>query len=141
LAQANGTLLRSFVQRCGVYLALAALTLQFALSFGHIHAHDIAPPQTIYSQTVYSKAYAVSGWHDPAKLEASTQLPSNLADDDDHCPICFSSFLLSTSFVPDPPSPPLSFGFRDIDRFFELAVDIVLESPRAPFQSRAPPLG
>jgi hypothetical protein len=136
LAQANGTLLRSFVQRCGVYLALAALTLQFALSFGHIHAHDIAPPQT-----VYSKSYAVSGWHGPAKLEASTQLPSKLADDDDHCAICFSSFLLSTSFVPNPSSLPLSFGFRDIDRFFELAVDIVLESPRAPFQSRAPPLG
>jgi hypothetical protein len=135
LVQANGTLLRTFVRRCGVYLALAGLTLQLALSFGHVHAHDIAPPQI-----TYSKAGAVSGWHGPAKLEASTRLPSKLGGDDDHCPICFSSFLLSTSFVPDPPSPPLSFGFRDIDRFFELAVDIVLEPHRAPVQSRAPPL-
>ncbi|SDT14006.1 hypothetical protein SAMN05444158_4538 [Bradyrhizobium canariense] len=129
-------LLRTFVRRCGVYLALAALTLQLALSFGHIHAHDIA-----YPQITYSKTDAVSNWRGPAKLEASTQLPSKLADDDEHCPICFSSFLLSTSFVPDPPRPPLSFGFRAIDRVFELAVDIVVGSYRAPFQSRAPPLG
>jgi hypothetical protein len=128
-------LFRTLVRRCGVYLALAALTLQLALSFGHIHAHDIATPQI-----THSKAGAVSSWHGPAKLEASTQLPSKLADDDEHCPICFSSFLLSTSFVPDPPRPPQSFGFRHIDRFFEFAIDIVLESHRAPFLSRAPPL-
>lgn len=133
--RANGTLLRAFVQRSGVYLALAALMLQFALSFGHMHARDLFGPNAAYSRPGATKA-----WHKSAKLEASTQSPWRLADDYDHCPICFSSFLLATSFIPDAPQPPLPSQFADIDRLITSAFNGVVRSQRGPFQSRAPPI-
>lgn len=133
--QANGTLLRSFVQRCGVYLALAALTLQFALSFGHIHPHDIFGPNT-----AYSTSDAANGWHKSGRLEASARLPVKLADDDDHCPICLSTFLLGTSFIPDAPRPLLPSQSVDIDRLIASAFNGPVQAQRGPFQSRAPPL-
>ncbi|HUN94845.1 MAG TPA: hypothetical protein VMU69_01220, partial [Bradyrhizobium sp.] len=101
--QASGTLLRILMQRSGVYLALAALMLQFVLSFGHMHAHDLFGPNAAYSSSDATGTWRRSAWHKSTKLEASTQLPWRLADDDDHCPICFSSFLLGTSFIPDAP--------------------------------------
>jgi hypothetical protein len=133
--RANGTLLRTFVQRSGVYLALAALMLQFALSFGHLHARDLFGPNAAYSSSAATK-----GWHKSTKLEASTQSPWKLADDDDHCPICFSTFLLGTSFVPDAAQPSLPSRFADIDRLITSAFDGVVQSQRGPFQSRAPPI-
>jgi hypothetical protein len=128
-------LLRTLVQRCGVTFALAALMLQFALSFGHIHAHDI-----FGRNPAYSGSGIASGWYKPAKLEASTQLPWKLADDDDHCPICFSTFLLGTSFIPDAPQPLLPAQFADMDRLIALGFDGLVQSHRGLFQSRAPPL-
>jgi len=136
LAEADGLLLHSFARRFGVYLALAALTLQLALSFGHVHRHDIVDPNL-----VSSKIDVVAGWQAHGKLEVSKQLPSRLADDDESCPICFSASLLSTSFVPDASRHSPSFEFKDLDRFVGSAFDVALGSPRAPFQSRAPPLG
>jgi hypothetical protein len=133
--QANGTLLRGFVQRFGAYLALAALMLQLALSFGHMHAHDLFSPNAAYSSSDAARA-----WHKSAKLEASTQRPRKLADDDDHCPICFSSSLLATSFIPDAPQPPLPSQFENIDRLTASAFDGPVQSRRGPFQSRAPPI-
>jgi hypothetical protein len=133
--QGNGTLLRTFVQRCGVYLALTALMLQFALSFGHIHADDIFGPNA-----AYRSSYPAKAWHGPAKLEASTQHPWKVADDDDHCPICFSTLLLGTSFIPDPPQPPLRARFAEIDRLVGAVFDGPVQARRGPFQSRAPPL-
>jgi hypothetical protein len=41
LAGAKMMLARAFARRCGAYLALAALTLQLALSFAHVHKHDL----------------------------------------------------------------------------------------------------
>lgn len=144
--QANGTLLRTFVQRSGVYLALAALMLQFALSFGHMHAHDLfGPNAAAYSRSRAAKAWHNEAWHNEAwhksdKLEASTQSPWRLADDDDHCPICFSTFLLGTSFIPDAAQPPLPSQFADIDRLIASAFNGLVQSQRGPFQSRAPPI-
>lgn len=138
--QGNGTLLRSFVQRSGVYLALAALMLQFALSFGHMHAHDLLGPNAAYSSSDAARAWHDLAWHKSAKLEASTQRPWTLSDDDDHCPICFSSFLLGTSFIPDAPQPLPPSQLADIDRLIASAFDRLVQSQRGPFQSRAPPL-
>ena len=42
LAGAETMSLRAFTRRCGAYLALAALMLQLALSFEHVHKHDVA---------------------------------------------------------------------------------------------------
>jgi hypothetical protein len=137
--QGNGTLLRTFVQRSGVYLALAALMLQFALSFGHMHAHDLFGPNVAYSSSDAARTWHRPAWHKLARLEVSTQRPRKLADDDDHCPICFSSFLLGTSFIPDAPQPPLPSRFADVDRFIASAFDGPVQSQRGAFQSRAPP--
>jgi hypothetical protein len=153
LAGADRLLLRIFARRCGVYLALAALTLQFALSFGHMHRHDIVAstiiPPTIISPNIVSPnivssnivdSQIVAGRQAPARLDLSRQLPSGLADDDDLCWICFSAQLLATSFIPDAPEPSPSFDFKDADRSFGHVADRVPTSRRAPFQSRAPPL-
>lgn len=144
--QANGTLLRTSVQRSGVYLALAALMLQFALSFGHMHARDLLGPNAAaYSRSGtaevwHGKASDNNAWHKSDRLEASTQSPWRLADDDDHCPICFSTFLLGTSFIPDAVQPPLPSQFADIDRLIASAFNGLVQSQRGPFQSRAPPI-
>jgi hypothetical protein len=118
-------LLRSFTRQCGAYLALVALALQLALSFGHLHARDISA-----SGISLAKTHTASSW----------QSPSKLADDEDLCPVCFSGFLLSTSFVPDAPQPPVSFAFESIDHLFADTIALVAAIRRAPFQPRAPPL-
>jgi hypothetical protein len=141
LAEADGFVLRSFARRCGVYLALAALALQLAMSFGHVHRHDIVDPNAAYPNVVYSKIDVFAGVQAPAKLEVAKQFPSGLGDDDGACPICLSTLLLSTSFIPDAPRYSPSSEFRDADRVVRHIHAIVFETHRAPFQSRAPPLG
>jgi len=135
LTEANGPLLRAFARRCGVYLALAALTLQLALSFGHIHRHDHA-----YPGLAYSKLGVLAGSQALVKLNLSKRLPSPLADDEENCPICFSTLLLATSFVPDAPQSSPSSDFKGADRLFDRTLVLIFGSDRAPFQSRAPPL-
>jgi len=135
LAKADGFWLRTFARRCGVYLALAALTLQLALSFGHIHRHDI-----IYPSFAYTKSKVIGGWPASIELEVRKQLPSGLADNDEHCPVCFSTLLLSASFISDGPQHRPSSDFQVIDRFFDRTFDIVFGPDRGPFQSRAPPI-
>jgi hypothetical protein len=119
---------RAFARRCGAYLALAALTLQLALSFAHVHKHDLAI------------ADGVSIAHTGAGLQVAEQLPTRLADDDDHCPICFSGFLLSNSSLPDAPAHPHSLQFAEIDRPFDPVSYRVFLPPQAAFRSRAPPI-
>jgi hypothetical protein len=132
LAEADRLLLRTLARRSGAYLALAALTLQLALSFGHVHRHDLA--------YAYSRTGVVASSQALTNLKSSEQLPSPLADDDANCPICFSTLVLASSFIPDAPQYSLSSDFKDADRFFGRTFDLIFGSDRAPFQSRAPPL-
>jgi hypothetical protein len=134
LAEAKVMLLRSFARRCGVHLALAALTLQLALSFGHFHLRDADCSDVHCLRTDID-----AGQHGPAIFDAWKQSPSRLADDEEHCTICFSTYLLSISFVLDLPHHLLSSGFANVDRSFDLA--FAFDQHRTPFQSRAPPRG
>jgi hypothetical protein len=122
-------------QRFGVYLALFALTIQFATSFAHIHAEDLRP----WSGT--SSLRAVSLALSPIAAPASSVNPSH-----DHrglphrnCAICVSIGLLSkglngqllillapTSFRLAPARPSNEFQFSVV-RFY-------------PFRTRAPPV-
>ena len=126
-------LARDFARRCGAYLALAALTLQFALSFAHVHKHDLAAARI-------DRTDVVSVAHAPRPgLQVAEQLPARLADDDDHCPICFSGFLLLNSSLPDAPVNPRPMQFAEIDPAFNPVSDQVFQARRAAFLSRAPP--
>jgi hypothetical protein len=116
-------------KRRGAFLALAALALQVALSFGHVHLDGIRPV------TVHDIATS----HEAALVEVSRQMPThNPADDDDYCPICASIYLASTSFVSQPPPLPVPVGFHRIAHSYSVAFSIV-EPRRIAFQSRAPP--
>jgi hypothetical protein len=112
-----------------------ALALQLALSFGHIHRHDI-----IGSSFAYSKSKVVGGWETSIRAEVRKPLPSGAEHDDEQCLICFSALLLTTSFISDGPQHSPSSDFNDIDHSFDRAFDIVFGTDRSPFQSRAPPI-
>jgi hypothetical protein len=124
---------RALARRCAAYLALAALTLQLALSFAHIHKNDLA-----FSGLAGSDAVSVG--HTRSTKQAAEQLPTRLADDDDHCPICFSGFLLSNSWLADAPVNPRPLLLAEFDCAFNPVSDPVLQPRHAAFLSRAPPL-
>jgi hypothetical protein len=132
LAGAKMMLTRAFARRCGVYLALAALIAQLVLSFEHVHKHNLG-------FSGFDRSDVVSARHARSTQQAEKQLPSRLADDDDRCLICFSSFLLSNSSLPDAPANPRPLQFAEIDRPFNPASDRVLQPRHAAFRSRAPP--
>jgi hypothetical protein len=107
-------------------LALAALLLQIAVSFGHVHIAGIAPARVV-------------GASSPA-LVAATSLPAQCptGDHDEYCPICASIFLIASASIPQPPQLPVWFASRPV-KHGETAVVAVLAPWRAFFQSRAPP--
>jgi hypothetical protein len=116
-------------KRRGALLALAALALQIALSFGHVHLDGVrAAPHGV-----------VAGAHKIAVAQNSERLPAqNPADNDDYCAICASIFLVATSFVSEPPKLPVPIGFALIRH--SVAVTHAIAAPRRfAFQSRAPP--
>lgn len=124
--------LQSVARRSAAYLAMLALILQLAASFGHIHARDFA---------FRAGSDPAGGWHRLIPAKAAASKPAKLADDDDHCPICFSASLLATSFVPHAAQPPRPVDFCEIRHSVVLASFGANRSPTASFQSRAPPLG
>ena len=123
---------RAFARQCGAYLALAALTLQLALSSAHVHKRELAVPRI-------DRADGVSVPRARAGLQVAERLPARLSDDEDHCLICFSDFLLSNSSLPDAPANPAWLQFAEIDRPFNPASDPVFRPRHTAFLSRAPP--
>ena len=124
---------QAFARRCGACLALAALMLQLALSFAHIHKHDLV-------SSGLERTDVASVGHARSTLQATEQLPSRLADDDDHCPICFSGFLLSNSSLPDAAVKQRPPEFAKVDRTVNPVSDQVFRPCHAGFLSRAPPI-
>jgi hypothetical protein len=121
---------REVVQRSGAWIALLALVVQIAASFGHMHARDIAGD--IGSRIA-------DGWHQSTVTQAAASNPADIADDEDQCPICFSASLLATSFVPHAVQPVTVVELHDVNYDSARAFLGVLEPRRAAFQSRAPP--
>jgi hypothetical protein len=110
-------------KRLGAYVALAALTLQIVLSFGHVHVDGIRSANV----------------HNAAVAQASQQIPAqNPATDDDYCAICASIYLASTSVISHAPPLPVPLGFQRIEHRYSAARGIV-EPRRVAFRSRAPP--
>jgi hypothetical protein len=133
LAGAKIGLARGFARQYGAYLGLAALMAQLALSFAHVHEHDLA-------FSGFDRSDVVSVTRAQPTQQAAEQLPWRLADDDDHCPICLSSFLLSNSSLPDAPANPHSPHIAEMNPAFNPVSDRVFQPRHAAFMSRAPPV-
>jgi Protein of unknown function (DUF2946) len=114
-------------RRIGSWLALVALAIQLAVSFGHVHFD--AGRRT-------DPGFAVIGSGAQAAKSAGTSQTGD--DGDDYCAVCASIYLAANSFVPQAPPLPVPPVSKVIEHFDRTAV--ILVSPRrAPFQSRAPP--
>jgi Protein of unknown function (DUF2946) len=130
--------------KTGSRLALFALAIQFALSFGHFHgiAAQAAPAiQAVPSQADLARIDALAAPN--ASTEAAQkQLPSTPDSDQqpaDACAICAVIALAGNVLFATPPALPLpqavEFRYRTTDAGF-----IHLASVHPAFQSRAPPI-
>ena len=120
--------------RWGSYLALFALVVQLALSFGHVHLEGGAPVSG-YTSALFAvhPANAAAAAVDPAGKE----FPA-LADD--HCPICTLIHLASALVPATAPALPRLAVFGGVR--FAAAVEFDLTKPHyhSPLGARAPPL-
>jgi len=115
-------------RRIGSWLALVAVVIQFAVSFGHFHPDAI--------QRTDAAGVMLSPQAHAAKSLPARQ-PSE--DGDDYCAICASVYLAANSFVPVAPQLPVPSASHIIQRF-DRGAAVFVAPQRAPFQSRAPPL-
>jgi hypothetical protein len=118
-------------KRPGAYIALAALLLQIAVSFGHVDLDGIAG----------SAHLTLTGPHNSVVAGvAKTSQPGPIQNngDDGYCPICASIFLVSTSVASEPPQLPVPDGFQRIRHSVNVARGIST-TLRVAFRSRAPP--
>jgi len=116
--------------RFGGRLALFALALQLALSFGHVHREDIFGPSSAASAAAALPAADTSS-------PASSDQPSKHSDD--YCAICATISLLGGSFVATPPQLPVPLVSHAAEPTDGI-VAILVAPRRAAFQSRAPPV-
>jgi hypothetical protein len=116
-------------KRRGAYIALAALLLQIAVSFGHVDLDGIVGADHLTLAGLHKTVVAKTSQPGPA------QAPS---DDDGYCPICASIFLVSTSVASEPPQLPVPDGFQRERHSVSVARGIITPL-RVAFRSRAPP--
>jgi Protein of unknown function (DUF2946) len=121
-------------RRRGAYLALAALLLQIAVSFGHVDLDGM----------VGSAHLTLAGSQKSVLAQASVTKASqpgpaqNNNGDDGFCPICASIFLVSNSVASEPPALPVPDGFQRIRHSVSVARGVT-PLLRVAFRSRAPP--
>jgi Protein of unknown function (DUF2946) len=111
-------------RRYGASLAIAAMALQFLLSFGHVHVHGGRGTPIVL-------ASAHSGVGAPAQGQ-------NKPDDEDYCAICATIALLSGSVTAMPPQLALPVVSAVVEHADRIAI-AAIGPRRAPYQSRAPP--
>ncbi len=124
--------------RHGARLALFALLVQFALSFGHNHGLVHAAPllKSSLQQTDAAKSAAA-----PDRDAVQKQAPANPAHDqqgDDNCAICAVMSMASTVVFATPPLLLLPQAVEFLDRTTD-AEFVHLKSAGTAFQPRAPP--
>jgi hypothetical protein len=115
-------------RRIGSWLALAALAVQLALSFGHVHPGAVQR---------FDPSVAGLGQEAHAAKPLPAQQPGE--DGNDYCAICASIYLAANSFVPVAPQLPVPSISHRIERF-DPGTPAFIASRRLAFQSRAPPL-
>jgi hypothetical protein len=117
-------------RRFGTWLALFALAVQMAVSFGHVHLEGIArnDPTRLASATAGHAAQSLLA-----------PQPGGGGDDDAYCPICASLYLMANSFMPAAPLLPLP-SVSNLVKHFDRKAPVFVAPRRLAFQSRAPPL-
>lgn len=110
-------------------IALFALMIQFALSFGHFHGLD-----------------GTSSEHGLLRLVAAATAPNDQSPNypadrhaEDLCPICTAATAIGHALASAPPALSIEFAQASINHAIESGV--LLPNPqRAAFQSRGPPI-
>src|SRR5271165_6288892 len=139
-----------FHRRYGAWPGLAALALQIALSFGHIHignmhvggaaqALGIAAVKSLYGSPGQSAGGVLVqvSQKSPAQKSPVQNPGNNSGEDDDYCAICASIFLASTAFAAQPPQLPVPPDFARRAPIVAAERGVTASRP-AYFQSRAP---
>jgi hypothetical protein len=135
--------LRSNIKH-GSRLALFALAIQFALSFGHFHGVAAQAAQAIQSgQAKSDSSYTGSLPAPDAVSQATQQQPASDRDSDRHpndpCAICAVMALANAVLFATPPvlllPQAVEFLYLTTDAEF-----VHLNSARVAFQPRAPPI-
>lgn len=114
--------------RHGSWLALIALAVNIALSFGHIHA--IAGQSAPRGRIVAALASSHQG---PAQGHSGDGQADCL------CSICVAAGAIANGLASAPPAVPLQLTETAVERTIA-PVHIVVLLPRTAFQSRGPPL-
>ena len=119
--------------RASAWVALFALLLQFAVSFGHVHVDHARSPLPAVSDV----ADLMGG-----RQQGHAADPQHAPDDDhaDHkaCAICILNQMVGTAQTAAPPSVPLALVSRTTEQAFVSQRIAVKPLPSA-FRSRAPP--
>jgi DUF2946 family protein len=131
---------RSNIKR-GARLALFAIFVQFALSFGHFHALAAPSPATVTSSALPGAGEADAGKLATGKQTESRQAPGKPSHDrklPDTCAICAVMAMASTVVFASPPilrlPEAVDLLYRSTDAEF-----VHLKSAGVAFQPRAPP--
>ena len=113
--------------RHGSWLALVAIAINLALSFGHVHVAGRASDRNLI--------VAAIGVSDRGNVPGHSDDPRA----DYLCPICIASGAIANAMAASPPVIPLQLTATVVDRTIP-PVRLVIALPRAPFQSRGPPV-
>jgi hypothetical protein len=116
-------------QTSGAWLALAALLVQFVVSFAHIHREDLVP--------VVPGSVLNGSWLNPALPDDSrSRIPTR---DHDFCAICASITLVGSVVLPLPPTVVLTTVPRRIG-LIERVIIVASTDRHRHFQARGPPV-
>lgn len=127
--------------KTGSRLALFALAVQFALSFGHFHpaaAQAASAIQSVQADLAYAAAFAGLDARSQAVEKQAPAVPDNDQQPADGCAICAVIALAGHALAAGPPllllPQAVEFLYLTTDAEF-----VHLNATRFAFQSRAPP--
>jgi hypothetical protein len=127
--------------KSGARLALFALFVQFALSYGHFHALAAPSPSATQSALTHSKVVSSGEFAVQSEQARPKQAPAKQDHDQngpDGCAICAVMAMAGTVLSASPPilrlPEAVEFLYRTTDAEF-----IHLKSAGTAFQPRAPP--
>jgi hypothetical protein len=136
--------------RRGTSLALLALAINLALSFGHVHLDGLKglnleglrgaeATAGILLSAITHRDSALTSETPCAGKTAETPASKHDGHPDDLCPICMAQAALGTGLAAAAPVLPIDLASIEIDPVVS-AEQAIPQRPRAGFQSRGPPL-